>query len=133
MKRLFTTIWDFLKRVYKRITRRPAVIIVTWYARLLYEQGVEAAERRHKREGATIYLAADSWHPERLVTYSKPQFKTEKRIYGVSAQLITMNTLRRECYYHTADRFGRNGMSLHDREVRRRAFIRERLRHAGLA
>ena len=125
-------IWNFIKRVYKRITRKPAIIFVTWYAKLLFDQGVEAAERRRIKENTIIYLAADSWHPNKLMTYNKLQFKAEKRIYGISAQLITMNTLRRECYYYTADKFGQNGMSAHDIEVRKKAFIRERLRYAKL-
>lgn len=116
----------------KRLFRRPAILLVSLYARHIYRQGVEAAERRHEREGVAIYLAANSFRPDHLVTYSKTQFKIEKHVYGVHARLLTMNTLRRGCYYHTADRFGANGMSDRDREIRRKAFVKERLRLAGL-
>lgn len=117
---------------FKRLFRKPAIIIVTLYARLIYKKGVAAAEQRHKEEGNMIYLAANSFRPDRLVTYNKMQFKGEKRIYGMAARLLTMNTLRSGCYYHTADRFGGNGMTTHDREVRRKAFIKERLQKARL-
>ena len=66
------------------------------------------------------------------MTYSKAQFKMQKRAFGVSARLLTMNTLKSGCYYHTADRYGNNGLSSRDREIRRKAFVRERLRLAGL-
>ena len=118
--------------IFKRIFRWPAMLFVTLYARLIYRQGVEAAERRHQVEGNTIYLASKTFHPDRLVTYSKAQFKMQKRAFGVSARLLTMNTLKSGCYYHTADRYGNNGLSSRDGEIRRKAFVRERLRLAGL-
>jgi len=117
---------------FKRIFRWPAMLFVTLYARLVFRQGVEAAERRHLKEGSTIYLASKTFHPDRLVTYSKAQFKMQKRAFGVAARLLTMNTLKSGCYYHTADRFGNNGLSSRDRTIRRKAFVRERLRLAGL-
>ena len=43
-----------------------------------------------------------------------------------------MNTLRQYCYYHTADRFGQNGLSSHEKETRKKAFIKERLSLAKL-
>ena len=118
--------------IFKRIFRWPAMLFVTLYVRLIYRQGVEAAERRHQVEGNTIYLASKTFHPDRLVTYSKAQFKMQKRAFGVAARLLTMNTLKSGCYYHTADRFGNNGLSSRDRTIRRKAFVRERLRLAGL-
>lgn len=116
----------------KRLFRKPAIIIVTLYAKYIYYQGVQAAERRHQMEGVTIYLAANSFRPDHLVTYTKNQFKIEKRVYGVAARLLTMNTLKRGCYYHTADRFGKNGISEREMQKRRKAFIKERLRLAKL-
>lgn len=116
----------------RRLFRKPAILFVTLWANRTFRQGVEAAERRHGKEKETIYLAADSFHPDRLVTYSKAQFKIEKRVYGMAARLLTMNTLRSGCYYHTADRNGLNAIPEHEREIRRKAFVKERLRIAGL-
>ena len=121
-----------MKQFFKSILRKPAILMVTLWARRTFRQGVEAAEKRHRQEKETIYLAADSFHPDRLVTYSKVQFKIEKRVYGMAARLLTMNTLRSGCYYHTADRFGGNGLSEHQVNIRRKAFVKERLRKAGL-
>lgn len=116
----------------RRLFRLPAILIVTLWARMAYEKGVLAAEERHQRSGHTIYLAANSFRPDRLVTYDKAQFKTEKRVYGVAARLLTMNTLKRGCFYYTKDRFGRDGMTAREKEIRKRAFIKDRLRMAGL-
>ncbi len=121
-----------IKAFFKKLFRKPAILLVTLYARYIYKIGVEAAERRHAQEGSAIYLAANSFRPDRLVTYDKRQFKTEKHVYGVAARLLTMNTLKRGCYYYTADRFGNNGISERDRIIRKKAFIKERLRKAKL-
>lgn len=115
-----------------KIFRKPAILLVTIWARRTYNQGVKAADLRHKREHKTIYLAAENFHPDRLVTYDKERFKTEKRVFGYHARLLTMNTLKRGCYYHTPDRYGNNGLSPQEKEIRRRAFIQERLRMAKL-
>jgi len=118
--------------IFKRIFRKPAILLVTLWANKAYKKGVAAADNRHAREGETIYLAADSWRPDHLVTYNKAQFKIEKRVYGMSARLLTLNTLRAGCYYHTADRSGGNAMTERDRITRRKAFVKERLLKAGL-
>lgn len=117
----------------KNLRRRIAIIFVTLWAKLAYEEGVYAAEkRRRQNDGEMIYLAKNSFRPDHLVTYNKEQFKVEKRVYGVAARLLTMNTLRQYCYYHTADRFGQNGLSSHEKETRKKAFIKERLSLAKL-
>jgi len=116
----------------KKLFRKPAIIFVTLYAKHIYNQGVSAAEERHRREGNTVYLAANSFRPDHLVTYNKTQFKIEKKVYGVAARLLTMNTLRNGCYYYTADRYGANGMTSREKEVRKKAFIKERLQKARL-
>ena len=117
---------------FKKFFRRIAVFFVTLWAKYVYWQGVVAAEERHRKKGCAIYLASDSFRPDHLVTYDKAQFKTEKRVYGMSARLLTMNTLRRECWYYTAGHPGQEPMTPRDKEVRRRAFIKERLALAGL-
>ena len=116
----------------KRLFRKPAILFVTLWANRTFRQGVEAAEKRHEKEGWTIYLAADSFHPDRLVTYNKEQFKIEKRVYGMAARLLTMNTLRSGCYYHTAGKNGAGELTKREKEIRRKAFVKERLRIAKL-
>ena len=121
-----------MKKFLKKLFRKPAIILVTLWAKHAYNQGVAAAESRHQKEKVTIYLASDSFRPDRLVTYNKRQFKIEKRIYGMAARLLTMNTLRSGCYYHTEDAWGENGLDPKEMEVRKKAFIKERLHLAGL-
>lgn len=120
------------KNLFTRILRKPAVIFVTWYALYIYRKGVMAAERRHENEGNIIYLAEDTFRPNRLTTFDKAEFKSQKRFFGTPARLLTMNTLKNRCYYHTADRFGKNGLSKHDATIRKKAFVKERLSLAGL-
>lgn len=119
-------------KFFKKLLRKPAIIFVTLWARYAYRIGVDAAERRHRIEGRTIYLAADSFRPDHLVTYSKTQFKCEKKVYGFHARLLTMQTLKRGCYYYTANAFGEDGIPDKEMKKRRRAFVKERLRLAQL-
>lgn len=129
-----------LKRFFKKIFRRLAIYLVTLWARRAYDQGVRAAESRRNDEikrwngkgNCMVYLACDTFHPDHLITYTKRQFKIEKHVYGMAARLLTMNTLKRGCYYHTADRWGENGLPATEKEIRRKAFIKERLRLAKL-
>lgn len=121
-----------MKKFFKNPFRRLAIIIVSIYARYIYNKGVEAAERRHAKERSMIYLASKTFYPDRLVTYNKGQFKVQKRAFGMAARLLTMNTLKNHCYYHTADAWGQNGLSDKDKEIRRKAFVKERLRLAKL-
>lgn len=121
-----------IKKFFRKIFRKPAIILVTLWAKQAYNQGVRMAEMRHAKERVTIYLASDAFHPDRLVTYNKKQFKIEKRIYGMAARLLTMNTLRSGCYYHTEDAWGENGLDAAEIEIRKKAFIKERLSLAGL-
>ena len=116
----------------KKLFRKPAIFFVTLWAKHVYNQGVKAADERHRKERVAIYLASNSFRPDRLVTYNKEQFKTEKKVYGVAARLLTMNTLKRECWYYTAGRGGLDAMEPRDKEIRRRAFIKERLHLAKL-
>lgn len=128
-------------KIFKKSFRKLAVVFVSLWARLAYSKGVIAAEERRKREmqkphwetgNCKVYLACNSFRPDRLVTYTRRQFKYEKKVYGRAAQLLTINTLSNGCYYYTADRYGGNAMSEREKDIRRKAFIKERLRLAGL-
>ena len=83
-----------IRKALRRLARRPAVILVTLWAESAWREGVRAAEDRHRSERVTIYLAADTFRPDRLVTYSREQFKAQKRVFGMAARTLTMNTLR---------------------------------------
>lgn len=119
-------------RIFKRLFRRPAIFLVTLWARLTYNQGVKAAEERRRRERTIVYLAPNTFRPDRLVTYTRETFRIQKKVFGYRARLLTMNTLRNGCYYYTADKYGKFAMPEREREIRRKAFVRERLRLAGL-
>jgi hypothetical protein len=132
---------SFIKNFFKRLFRKPAIVFVTIWANWAYNEGVRAAEERRivemsrgyeKGNNCMVYLARNSFRPDHLVTYTKRQFKAEKRVYGVAARLLSMNSLKRGCYYHTADRWGADRMTDAEINTRRKAFVKERLRIAKL-
>ena len=79
-----------------------------------------------------IYVVEDMLHPGRLTTYDRARFKTEKRVIGTPARLMTCQTLKQRCFYHTADTAGNQGMESRQQEIARLAFVRDRLRAARL-
>lgn len=118
----------FLKKLFRPV----AIFFVTTWANRLWKQGIDMAERRHRLEGVQVYLASENFHPDRLTTYTKRQFKVEKRVFGFHARLLTMTTLKRGCYYYTANRQGGDAIPEKEKELRRQFFIKERLTKAKL-
>ena len=116
----------------KRIFRKIAAFFVTAYARRIYNNAVKTADSRHKREKVMIYVASETFRPRHLTTYDRWQFKAEKHAYGHLARVLSLQTLKNGCWYHTPDTAGNQKMSDRERERRRLAFIRERLLMAGL-
>lgn len=116
----------------KKFFRKIAVFFVTAYARRIYSNAVKTADARHKKEGVMIYVASETFRPDHLTTYDRWQFKNEKRAFGYLARIMTLQTLKNGCWYHTPDTAGNQEMSISEMERRRRAFIRERLAKAGL-
>lgn len=112
--------------------RRLAILVVTAWANILYKQGVAMADARHKREGGTIYLASKLFRTDQMTTYNREEFRLFKRQLGQKARLHTVTTLKNGCYYYTPDKAGNNGISKRDKEIRRRFFIKERLKLAKL-
>jgi len=116
----------------KRLFRKLAILVVTLWANYTYKKVVAMADERYRRERTMIYVASKNFHPDQLTTYDKWRFKAEKQVFGFHARLLTLQTLKNGCYYHTPDKAGNQAMSEHDKEVRRRFFIEERLRKAKL-
>ena len=116
----------------KKLFRKPAILVVTLWANYTYKKVVKEADERHRKEKTMIYVASKNFHPDYLTTYDRRRFKVEKRVFGYHARLLTLQTLKNGCYYHTPDTAGNQAMSEHDKEVRRRFFIQERLQKAKL-
>lgn len=116
----------------RKLFRKLAIIVVTIWANYTYKNAVKQADARYKRERTMIYVASKNFQPDYLTTYDRQRFKAEKRVFGYHARLLTLQTLKNGCYYHTPDTAGNQAMSPRDKEVRRRYFIQERLKKAKL-
>lgn len=121
-----------MKKFLKRLFRPLAVFVVTLWANRLWKQGLEMANERHRKEGVQVYLASKTFLPEELTTYTKRQFKVEKRAFGYHARLLTMTTLKRGCYFYTPNQWGEDRITKEDEELRRQFFVKERLQLARL-
>lgn len=117
----------------KKFFQRIAAFFVLLYAKRIYDRAVKTADNRHKKERGMIYVASETFHPDHLTTYDRRRFKIEKRVYGECARLLTLQTLKNGCWYHTPDTAGNQAMSAAEIEKRRKAFMRERLAAAGLS
>ena len=121
-----------MKKFIRRIFRRPAIAVVTIWANYTYKKIVKIADERHRREHTMIYVASQSFHPDMLTTYDRRRFKIEKSVYGWQARLLTLQSLKNGCYYHTPDKVGNQALSEKEKERRRKAFVKERLKLAKL-
>ena len=116
----------------RKFFRKLAAMVITIYANHLYKKAVRIADQRHARENQMIYVASENFHPDHLTTYDKARFKVEKHVFGFHARLLTLQSLKNGCYYHTPDRAGNQAMTDKEKERRRLFFIRERLQKARL-
>lgn len=116
-----------------KIFKKLAAVFVTMYANYLYKTAVRSADALWAEEHRMFYVASENFRPNRLTIYDRDRFKAEKRVFGFHARLLTLNSLRNGCYYHTPDRVGNQRMSEREKERRRLFFVKERLRMAKLA
>lgn len=114
------------------IFKRLAVVIVTAYAHYLFKKAKNNADAMYRKKPQMYYVASQVFKPNTLTIYDRNRFKREKRVFGRSAELLTLNSLKNGCYYHTPDTAGNQTMSEHDIDVARRYFVWERLKMAKL-
>lgn len=119
---------SFLKSLRKRL----AIIIVTAWADYTFDKARRKADERHAEEGWMIYVASQPFRSDRLTTYDRIRFKAHKAVWGFHGRLLTLETLKNGCWYHTADTAGNQAMSEREIERRRKAFIKDRLVAAKL-
>lgn len=114
------------------IFKKLAAVVVTAYARYLYRNAKDKADRMYSRNPQMYYVASQVFHPNTLTIYDRARFKAEKHAFGRAAELTTLIQLKNGCYYHTPDKAGNQAMTKHEMEVARRFFIKERLYKAKL-
>lgn len=114
------------------IFKKLAAVIVTAYANYLYRKAVKIADDRYRREHRMIYVASRNFRPDLLTTYDRDRFRFEKKVFGYHARLLTLQTLKHGCYYHTPDKAGNQAMTEAEKESRRLFFVKERLHKAKL-
>ena len=112
--------------------KKIAAWLVTLYAKWLFDSARRKADKRYEVQRTMIYVAHDLFNENVLTTYDKRLFKSIKHNSGSAMDLMTLQSLKHGCYYHTPDRAGNQAMTPEDAERRRRYFIRERLEKAKL-
>lgn len=115
------------------IFKKLAALIVTAYSNHIYRTALEKADELHRLNHRMYYVATNTFDSSRLTTYDRAKFKAEKRVYGHYAKLLTMQTLKNGCWYHTPDPVENQKMSDEEKERRRKIFVRRRLIKAKLA
>jgi len=116
----------------KKIFRPLATKVVVIWANYTYDKVRRIADQRHEKEHTMIYVCAEPFRPYVLTTYDRKRFKGEKKVFGYSARLLTLTTLKNGCYYHTPDTAGNQALGKREIKRRRRYFALERLHKAGL-
>ena len=118
--------------IFKKFFRKLAIMVVTAYGNRIYRKGVKAAEARHAKDKEMIYLSNGVINGMVLRTYNRAEFRKAKRILGVSSKQFNCSALKQACWYHTANRSEKDGLSERAKELRRLAFIKFLLKNAKL-
>lgn len=122
---------------FREFRRKLAGKVVTYYYNRLYQKARKKADERHEREGEMIYIIDHFIIGQTLSCVNRAEFRFIKH----SAQKLHKNPmfwsplygvdmLKKTCWYHTADRAGKNALTETDAEIRRLAFIRKGLEAA---
>lgn len=123
----------------KRLMRRMATAIVTYYYNRLYRKAVKIADERHKKEKETFYVIDHFIQGQTLSVINRKGFRLIKHaaqelhrdpIYWTAEYGTPM--LRKQAWYHTPDGSEKQALSELEKEARRIAFIRSGLRKAKL-
>lgn len=125
---LLGVIAEFIRNLRRKMARR----VVTRYAKREFRAAMRRADERYKNEHTMIYVCSKPFQPDVLTTYDRIRFKREKHVWGWHATLLTLQSLKYGCYYHTPDKAGNQKMTQKEIDIRLRYFINERLQLAGL-
>lgn len=125
---IFQTVAEWWHNLRRRWARRA----VTRYAKREFYAAMRRADERHKHEHTMIYVCSKPFQPEVLTTYDRIRFKREKQVWGWHATLLSLQSLKYGCYYHTPDKAGNQRMKQKDIDIRLKYFIEERLALAKL-
>ena len=117
---------------FKSLRLRAARFFVRLWAVYNFKAAMRRADERYRRERTMIYVCEQPFKHNVLTTYNRNRFKLEKKAWGWNGMLLTLQSMKYGCYYHTPDKAGNQAMTKEDIELRREYFIRERLEAAGL-
>lgn len=117
----------------KAFFRRMAIYVVTAYANRLYRKAVEAADKRHAEEKATIYVANGAVDASVLRTYNRKEFRQAKNILGIYGNKhYNLAAFKKAAWYYTPNGEEKEAISNRDKELRRLAFVKFVLKNAKL-
>jgi hypothetical protein len=125
----------------KRLFKKLAGILVTWYYSRLYNKAVKLADEQHERKGETFYVIDHIYKGQMLSVVNRGTFRrmkhdaqrwTNPNYEMYYAKEYNLSLVKEGCWYRTPDRSGNNGLSKRDIEVRRLALVRIGLVRAKL-
>ncbi len=114
------------------LRKRLARYFVRLWAIYNFNKAMRKADERYEREHTMIYVCQQPFNQNVLTTYNRRRFKLEKKAWGWHGILLTLQSMKYGCYYHTPDRAGNQAMTEDDIKMRRNYFIGERLHEAKL-
>lgn len=133
MEPIFELLEERIVKPVRTLRRRAARFFVRLWAVYNFNQAMRRADERYRREHTMIYVCEQPFHHNVLTSYNRARFKLEKKAWGWSGVLLTLQSMKYGCYYHTPDKAGNQAMAEEDIRMRRNYFVRERIEAAGLA
>lgn len=112
-----------MKKLYKKVAR----YFVTKFNTRLYRLAINYAEKRHAEEHRTIYVIDSPNDESQLLVIGKREFLYIRKQLGISSKSLPEAVLKARCWYYTENENNKGKMPARDMEIRRLAFLRDRL------
>lgn len=119
----------------RRFFKRMALALVLYMAKRRYSKAVRIAEDNHKKRKTTWYVVLSPTDNLRLVVLDRKNYRKIRIRNSLSMhdrEKYGMDSLKRGCFYHTADAGGGRKLSPMETEARRMAYLRHSVLIAGL-
>lgn len=112
--------------------KKLASFFVTAYANRVFRNAVKIADSWHEGTGKRYYVIFSPEGNDKLVAIDDKGFLEIRKAMGMTGKEYPIAKLKNTCWYYTLNNSGKDRITDRELEVRRLAFVRERLAKAKL-
>lgn len=112
--------------------KKLASFFVTAYANRVFRNAVKIADSWHEGTGKRYYVIFSPEGNDKLVTIDDNGFLAIRKAMGMTGKEYPIAKLKNTCWYYTPNISDKDRITDRELEVRRLAFVRDRIKKAKL-